>query len=379
MMITPKRRAAAAAMTAILLTIPAGAHAAVHREGRHGHRHPHRTAHRKPTPPSPSAVATIRELPVTFSVVNRNTSRVPCATDGKPYTIAGTLILPAGATPSGVTLYVHGLGFGAYFWHFTAVPGYDFVGYEAEHGHASVIIDRLGYGASGKPRGAGSCIGGQASVLHQVIQSLRHGDYDVSGVPAPSFSRVGLVGHSVGGELVEVEAYSFRDIDALGVMDFVDGDYSPLAYETFAVDGANCALGGQDQGPGGPGGYSPFGATLADFDAVMFHDADPAVVASANATRSLDPCGDILSILTAAGVDLLNIGTINVPIAFVWGQDDALFPDALPWAQTQETLYGQSPKVTNIELPDTGHAVTLERSAPQLQQAMNAWLDANGL
>ena len=303
---------------------------------------------------------------------------VPCGTDRKPYSISGTLFLPPGAV-SGVTLYVHGLGFGAYFWHFLGVSGYDYAGYEAAHGHASVIIDRLGYGASGKPQGTGSCIGGQASTLHQVIQQLRRGAYSVTGGTAIRFARVGLVGHSVGGELAQVEAYSFRDIDALGVMDFVDGAYSPLALQSFGVDGLQCGLGGSPQAPGGPAGYSPFGATTADYDQIMFNNTDPAVEAAANAARSNDPCGDVLSILNGVAVDLLNIGSINVPIAYVWGSADALFPGPLPWASLQEHLYTSSPKVTDIELPESGHAVTLARTAPALQLAMSNWLDANHL
>jgi pimeloyl-ACP methyl ester carboxylesterase len=68
-----------------------------------------------------------------------------------------------------------------------------------------------------------------------------------------------------------------------------------------------------------------------------------------------------------------------VPIAYVWGSKDALFLSPLPWAKIQESLYSGSPKVTNIELVDSGHAVTLGRQARQLQQAMDAWLTANSL
>ncbi|HET9074533.1 MAG TPA: alpha/beta hydrolase [Solirubrobacteraceae bacterium] len=333
-------------------------------------------------PPVTRHAGGIREIPVSFSVINSNTSLDSCRTDGHPYTIAGTLLLPAGATPSGVTLYAHGLGYGAYFWHFTAVPGYDYAGSEAAAGHASVIIDRLGYGASGKPDGNASCLGGQATVLHEIVQELRHGSFAATGLAsAPHFSRVGLVGHSIGGEIVEIEAYSFHDVNALGVMDFADGDFSPAAYATFGADAAHCLTGGQPAGPGGPGGYSPFGATTADYDSVMFApaDTDPTVETAANRLRSLDPCGDITSTLAATTLSVGNVHKIDVPVAYVWGQNDALFPGPLPWAQLQEALYTGSPKVTNFELPGSGHAVTLERTAPLLIRDMDGWLSANGL
>jgi pimeloyl-ACP methyl ester carboxylesterase len=325
--------------------------------------------------------AKVREIPVSFSVVNQDASKFSCQTDGKRYTISGTLILPAGAVPHGVTLYAHGLGYSSYFWDYTGVPGYNYAGYEADHRHASVIIDRLGYGASGKPVGTESCLGGQATTLHEIVTELRSGDYTADSATKPSFRRIGLVGHSIGGEIAEIEAYSFGDIDALGVMDFNDGDYSPAAYGTFSADIGRCATGGQNQSAGEPGGYSPFGGTAAAFDAVMFNPADtnPAVEAAANARRSLDPCGDVTSLLGAAATSATKIGSINVPIAYVWGQDDALFPGPLPWAATQEALYTASPKVSNFELPGSGHAVTLEKTAPLLQSDMNGWLTANGL
>jgi pimeloyl-ACP methyl ester carboxylesterase len=329
-----------------------------------------------------AGTGTVTQVPVSFAVTNTNTSLVPCLTptDGRAYTIHGTMFLPPSGTPSGVTLYAHGLGFGAYYWDFTAVPGYDYASYEAEHGHASVVIDRLGYGASSIPPGLASCIGGQASILHQIVYDLRHGSYMSGADPSgASFARVGLVGHSVGGELVQVEAESFHDIDALSVEDFSDGLFSPFALSTFGVDGLGCALGGSPQGVGTAGGYGSFGATAAAYDQAMFAGADPAVVAAANAMRSKDPCGDVLSILGAVPIDLLSLHSINVPVAYAWGSEDALFLSPLPWAQIQEALYSGSPKVTNIELAGSGHAVTLGRQAPQLQQAMDAWLTANSL
>ena len=351
-------------------------------DARHGVKHAAKPTKRKQKPRkhhAPVTTAAVRQIAVSFAVRNVNTSLVPCTANGDAYTIHGTLFVPPAGIPSAATLYVHGLGFGAYYWHFTAVPGYDYATYEAEHGHASVIIDRLGYGTSSIPAGTGSCIGGQASILHQIVQDLRHGTYTATARSTPSFRRIGLVGHSVGGELVQVEAESFHDIDALSVEDFTDGTYSPLALDAFGTDGATCALGGGPQTPGGAPGYGDFGATIADYNEIMFNDADPAVVKAADAVRSKDPCGDILSILTAVPIDLLNLHTIRVPVAYVWGSKDALFLSPAPWAAIQESLYSGSPKVTNIELVGSGHAVTLGRQAPHLQQSMDAWLTANSL
>jgi pimeloyl-ACP methyl ester carboxylesterase len=343
----------------------------------HRHRAHHHRRHKRRQPTSPPAG--VRALAVSFPVTNSNTSEVPCTSDGLHYTIAGTLVLPAGAPPPGVTLYVHGLGFGAYFWHFTAVPGYDYAGAEAALGHASVVIDRLGYGASSIPTGDAMCVGSQASIVHQIVQDLRHGTYAVEGsAMPPSFTRVGLVGHSAGGQLAEVEAYSFRDIDALGLMEWADDlDYSTGAYLAFTADAAACLSGGSDQVGSSSNEYVPFGQTAAQYDALMFANVDPAVLAAANALRPLDPCGQIGSILTGDTADLVRIGSITVPIAYVYAGSDGIFMPG--WHQLQQALYISSPKVTSIGLPGVGHAVTLERSAHMLQLAMSEWLSANGL
>ena len=67
---------------------------------------------------------------VTFSVQNVNRSKLACATDGAAYQMHGHLVGPRSALSSAkkrkraaATLYLHGLGFGEWFWNFTAVPG----------------------------------------------------------------------------------------------------------------------------------------------------------------------------------------------------------------------------------------------------------------
>jgi pimeloyl-ACP methyl ester carboxylesterase len=337
----------------------------------------HATAPTVPT--APAAPAGVRAIPVSFAVTNTNTSFVPCATDNGNYTIAGTLFLPPSTTPNGVTLYAHGLGFGAWFWHFTAVPGYDYATYEAQQGHASVVIDRLGYGASSEMNGSGSCVGGQASVLHQVIQDLRSGNYTSTGSSPLSFSRVGLAGHSAAGELAQIEAYSFKDVDALAVVDWADQSYSPMALTSFAADGGGCFTNPETQINGQGSNYGTYGSTADTFNGLMFAGADPAVVSAVDAIRSNDPCGDILSILNAVPVDVANLGSITVPVVYVWGDQDANYIIGSPWWQLQEALFTGSSKVTDVTLVGSGHAVTLQRTAPQLMQAMDHWLSASGL
>jgi pimeloyl-ACP methyl ester carboxylesterase len=328
----------------------------------------------------------VRTIPVSFKVVNDNETAIPCIPDnpdGQTYTISGSLILPANTTPAGVTLYVHGLGYAGWFWDFTAVPGYNYAATEAAASpvaHASVVIDRLGYGNSSIPPGAATCIGSQATILHEIVQQLRAGSYSApTTTNVPKFTRVGLVGHSAGGELVEIEAYTFKDIDALGIMEWADQFYSLGAYAAFGEDALQCVAGNVRQVGTSKTGYAAFGVTNSQFNSLMFANAAPNVVHAVDAIRENDPCGQILTILTGTVFDLLNDPTINVPIAYVHAADDGIFQAPLPWPSIQQALYIGSPKVTNISLPGEGHAVTLERGAPLLEAAMSSWLTANGL
>lgn len=323
-----------------------------------------------------------RRYSVSFSVTNNDSTPVVCApaADGKTYTVTGTLTLPSSATPAAATLYVHGLGYDSDFWDFTSVPGYDYAATEAQQGHASLAINRLGYPGSSIPNGNATCVGSQATMLHEIVADMRTGAYSVDdGSQAPAFSRVGLVGHSVGGQLAEIEAYTYKDVDALGVVEWADQFYSPGTYTAFGLAATQCVAGNVDQVGSNAGDYAAFGTTSASYNSLMFADIDPSVEAAADAQRTRDPCGMIESILTGTATDLLNVNKIKVPVAYVHAGKDGIFEDALPWAKLQESLYTGTSKLTDISLPGEGHAVTLERQAPTFAADMSAWLSANGL
>jgi pimeloyl-ACP methyl ester carboxylesterase len=323
------------------------------------------------------AQAATTERNVSFSVVNNNATGVLCTSDNGSYTVSGKLFYNGTTPPSSVTLYLHGLGFGAFFWNFTARPGYDYATLAAQSGHASVVIDRLGYGASSRPAGRTDCIGGQATVAHEVVQALRSGAYTAAGGPAPSFGRVALTGHSIGGLIAQTEAATFHDVDALAVVNFSDLAPSPTSLVTFGATTLSCVLGPLTfLGGGGADGYAKFGQSTADFNAIMFHDADPSVVAATDALRTRDPCGDTGSVPGALVNDALTIPGIHVPVLLLLGQDDALFTP--PVANFGRLEYLGSGDVTQTILPDTGHALLLGNTAPAARAALTSWLGARG-
>jgi pimeloyl-ACP methyl ester carboxylesterase len=318
------------------------------------------------------------DVPLTFTVQNTDRSKVSCASDGESYAVHGDLIAPASTLgdPGAVTLYVHGLGLGEWFWHFTDVPGYDFAGQLAQAGHASVVIDRLGYGRSGKPAGTQVCLGSAADYVHQIVGQLRAGSYAATRAH-PAFGRVALAGHSAGGYMVQAEDYSFHDVDGLMILGFDDAFPGPSAAVNFAQTQLVCSLGGQREGgTSGPPGYAYFGQTDAQFQSAFFFDADPAVVSDATKLHARDPCGDTGSIVAGEAADALDLGAIDVPVLLLDGANDQLFPP--PGGELQSLLYTGSPSVTQMTLADTGHAMTLGRTEPQLESIVAGWLSAHG-
>jgi pimeloyl-ACP methyl ester carboxylesterase len=310
---------------------------------------------------------------VSFHVHNTNNSLVPCLTDGAGYTITGHLVgtaaeLDAPAAVRAVVLDIHGLGYGQHYWRFQSVAGYDWTADLAARGIASVTVDRLGYGGSGHPAGTETCFGAHADMAHQVIQALRAGSYAMDGGTGLRFARVGLTGHSVGGAIVQIEAYSFHDIDALLVLSFADLVPSVRAFSALGASALRC-LGG-----GSPPGYAPFGQNDADFQALMFHDADPGVVAAATRLRNPDPCGDYGSAVTTIAADILHVHTINVPALLAIGDHDVLFPSGT--VERQKGLYTGTSDVTAVSVANSGHALQLERSAPASAAATASWLCA---
>ena len=336
-----------------------------------------RAAHLRVLAPRPSGEAPPRAgvvaLPVAFRVVNQNRSRTPCATDGRPYEVRGRLVAPRSVLergePPSVTVYLHDIGWGAYYWHFTAIPEYDYATEMARAGHASVVYDQLGYGASGRPAPDRLCYGGQADVASQVVAKLRTGDFEVAGERAPRFRRVALASHSIHGLTSQPEAYSFRDVDALVVTSWADQGFSQRLQDATRDTQASCARGGD------PPGHASFGAEA--FKALYFANAEPRVADAAAARRTPVPCGEPQSAFQVVAADQALLREVAVPVLLVYGRQDALF-DQPSAGQQQRALYSGSRDVQLTFLDGAGQAHALERTAPAFRATMSSWLAARG-
>jgi pimeloyl-ACP methyl ester carboxylesterase len=331
-------------------------------------------------------------LPVTFTVQNVNTTQLACATDGQTYQIKGHITGPQSALKASsatasrkrskrkpavrkgyVTLYLHGLGFGEWMWHFTANPAYDYATLQAKAGHVSVTIDRLGYDASGRPAGKQSCLAGQASIAHQVIGALRSGSYVVDGGKPIAFKKVALAGHSIGAEIAMIESYSFKDISALVLVSFSYQNL-PRAQVLLGPTYDICKTGGEPAEPGSPSGYAPYGTgTPEDFRSAMFSSSAPqAVLDAAIPLRNLDPCGDTDSIITSLLNQKSNLSKVKVPVLLVCGTKDVLFSPAGCEGQAERFTKNRHISVQSVR--GAAHAITLESPASTFRRKVARWL-----
>ncbi|MEU6827191.1 alpha/beta hydrolase [Nocardia beijingensis] len=330
------------------------------------------------TPASAAPAGDIVDREVAFTVRNTNTSGVPCPTDGAAYQVRGHLTGPAGKLAStsaeSVSLYLHGLELGEWFWRFGDAPGYNHVREMAAQGHVSVAIDRIGYGSSGQPPGLLSCVGGQADITHQIVQQLRSGRYTAP-EGAVAFKRVALLGHSLGGAIAQVATYSYGDVDALGVLSYSDLALSGESLMGTLSWGANCLTGGRRSVAGAPG-YAYLTPSLASYQDNFLAQSPPDVRGPASALRGLNPCADMATAAEATAIDLTRLGQVTVPVLTVVGGRDRVFD--VDRARLQGNLFTGTHDVTTHVIDQATHGLTLEPTAVEFRHVLGDWLTARG-
>ncbi|WP_019873301.1 alpha/beta hydrolase [Sporichthya polymorpha] len=313
------------------------------------------------------------QMPVSFKVTNTNTSALPCSSDGKNYTVNGVVVGPRNAIAAGraATLYLHAVTWGAYYFNLN-IPGHNYAHEMAKRGHVSVLVDRLGYGSSGKPAGFGTCFGSEADVAHQMVDQLRSGAYTLKGAKkTPAYHKVFISGSSVGGLISNVVAYSYGNVDGVFNQSWGDFTAGPYTGAESASIVARCSAGGD---AGAPPYYAQFAKDSRD--TFYFNDASPDVRAAVPPSQP-DPCGQFESVAAGIGADLAHLGEIDVPVLVMFGTGEVVFPQP-PSADQMAARYSGSPKVTKLIIDGASHYPIVEQGFPQMVEGADRWLNENG-
>lgn len=327
----------------------------------------------------------IREIPISFKVENVNRSKVPCASDNQSYTVRAYLVARTSALmrpERSVTVYMHGgVVAGQAVWRFDRriLPHLDYAYEMARQGHASIVLDRLGWGASfdrlDHPHGALICMGAHADILHQIIEQLRGGTYS-SDDTTYKFDRIGVAAHSGGVAVIQVEAYSFGGIDAFVNVDGgFDAGFTPRAGEEAIKFGAVCARGGENKFD-----ETPFGGWSYIFKGVerelLFYDADERVLSAVEQAHERDSCGEAGSVPQVVALNRRFLSEITVPTLLVFAEKSAVLPPNA--GEDQLALYTGSSDRSLVTVPHAGHSLMLERAAPEFRRVMSEWFHDRG-
>ncbi|HWC78423.1 MAG TPA: alpha/beta hydrolase [Pseudonocardiaceae bacterium] len=304
----------------------------------------------------------------------RNVS-VPVSAAGQSGFIAGTLCAPPQATA--VQLLIHGWTYDRNYWDLPYDPDtYSYVRAANRDGYATLDIDRLGDGQSSHPLSAFDNFYADVSTVHQVIGALRTGQL---GQP---FGKVIEVGHSLGSLVTMTEAGLYKDADAIittgiahslnyvnVVSKIIADDYPAATDPRFTGSGLDPAYLTSDPGTRG-GFYNPA-------------DTDPQVVAK---DEQLKQTGNLVELATLAAYNVLNVDrTLNIPVDEVVGERDPFICGLLgPSCSSSEALaayerpfYGPNATVVGYRVPNSGHDVQLEPSAPTTDAQMLSFSDTH--
>lgn len=290
--------------------------------------------------------------------------------------LSGWLTVPDNLRRDELHVLVHGAGVDHRYWDWPMEPErYSYVAWAAERGIATLNLDRIGCGHSSRPPGAEVTVSAQAGGIAQVIDAVRGGQI----AEAPSFSRIVLIGHSIGSVICGVSVAEHGGPDALVLTGYlpVDGT-AEMGDELFSFAFVSATEG------------KPELAGLVDeqylvpreglgVDELRFWGpaTDPAVVAFDSVIKGPATRAELRDAALAGP----QIRTVTVPTLAVVGAHDALLIDKTLGESTAfETVKRVRPTVpAGFEfevVPGAGHMQCLQRNAHDTYAAMGRWLDA---
>ncbi|MCC3774493.1 alpha/beta fold hydrolase [Streptomyces sp. UNOB3_S3] len=295
-----------------------------------------------------------------------------------PATMHGTLCVPAGGTADTVMVLVPGGTYNHTYWDFPYQPQtYNFRQAMNGAGYATLVVDRLGTGASSRPPSALVTASVQAGAVHQVIQALRGGR-----IGGTDFRKVILGGHSLGSLISVIEAGTYNDADAVVLTGITHRIVAQKIVDVFISSFYPAALDPAFAGRSYDPGYLTTRPGTRGTDFYAPATTDPAVLAKDEATK------DVFS--TAEAADGLGVAAllpysrqIQHPVLLAVGDRDRYFCDPLGGNCTsaaalkaqEDPYFGSAACLHTYVQPGAGHDLNLATNTVPYQRAVRDWAD----
>ncbi|MEU7629179.1 alpha/beta hydrolase [Nocardia sp. NPDC049220] len=291
--------------------------------------------------------------------------------------MGATLCLPAAGPTDRVMVLLPGSNYNHTYWDFPYVPQtYNFRRAMNAAGYATLVVDRLGIGASSRPPSMLVTATGSAQALHEIVQALRRG---LAG--AQPFAKVIIGGHSLSSGIDVLEASTYHDVDGVVLTGFSHALNVPevlgvMATYQQAVQDPRFAGSGYDPG------YlvTQPGTRARDFHAP--DDADPDVIAVDESTKDVFAPTEYPDGLTSTIPPMTNL--VTAPVLVVNGSLDrlscgpgyAVCANAETLYATEAPFFGPTARLRTFVLAGSGHSVNLARNTAEYQAAVVEWADS---
>ncbi len=293
-----------------------------------------------------------------------------------PVTIHGRLCVPSNADPNTVQLLIHGGTYNGTYWDFPYQPQtYSYVQSANSAGFTTFNIDRVGYGQSTRPLSATITGLAQTSTVHQLVTKLHNG-----AIGGTAFSKVVLVGHSLGSAIAALEAAAYHDVQGV-VLSGMTHHLSPTQLlQAFTQYMHPAILDPQFADSGIDAGYL---TTIPGKRQAFFYspdNADPGVVATDEETKDLLSTTEFDDIVT--GFEVPTSLAINVPVFEAVGSEDALFctgvlasdcSSAAALKAEEASAFSAAAQLHTYVLPSSGHDVGLAENTADFRSAVFSW------
>ncbi|MCX4097496.1 alpha/beta hydrolase [Nocardia sp. alder85J] len=290
--------------------------------------------------------------------------------------LAATLCLPPGGTDT-VMVLMSGSNFNGSYWDFGYEPQtYSFRRAMNAAGYATLVVDRLGNGASTRPPALTLTATATAAALHDIVQAARRG---LAG--AAPFAKVITVGHSLTAGTSVMETTAYHDVDGVVLTGYSHAINVP---ETLGVISSYHPA---DEDPEFAGrGYDPDylttrpGARLHDF--FDSGDVEPEVLDRDEQTKevfSLTEYPDgMLSTLPGMS-NLIDVPTLVVAGGrdrMICGADYSACADSATLHAEEALFYAPAARLRVFVLPGSGHAVNLARNTADYRAEVIDWANS---